>query len=93
LSAIASGWTHAENPVTRLERKSLRADRLHLSGEIQTEDNAFWPPKPVEEPHEEGISPKLATISTVDGRCMDPDQHLVGCGHRFWRIDYLHYVR
>ncbi len=59
---------HAENTIARLKQRNVRANRLDLSGKIHTEDRAFGPSKPPEQPGEKRLGPEQAAIGPADRR-------------------------
>ena len=76
-SAWAPNPLHAEDPVADLELVDGCADRLDLTGELHARGSCrFGRRKPVKKRQMKGLAREVA-VRPVDGRRVDPDEHLV----------------
>ena len=80
---------HAEDAITRLERRDARTDRLDLSREVHAEDRALRPEEPREEPDEKRVGSEHAAIGPADRRRMNSDQDFVRFRFRFRHLSDL----
>ena len=71
-----------EHLVIRPKLANAVADRLDSSRQVEAEHRPPRLQQTDAEPDEERLAPKQDAIGRIDGRRVDPDEHLARCGRR-----------